>query len=111
MPTVRPHGTYQIQFLKGANSSELERSHRPHTLLKATPAKLARNHLGSHSYSHSLSEVNPSVTEIPLLHSPEETGSVWLGVPLKFDVLEEEVEIEGYQMYAVEKWYVCIIPS
>jgi hypothetical protein len=83
MPTVRPHNA-------GANISP---PHSPR--LKAMPMKLARNR----SHSQSLTD------DLSLLHIPSANiGLQWLGVPLKFELIEE-VEIKGYQMYAVEKWY------
>jgi len=32
-------------------------------------------------------------------------GKEWLGVDCRFEVVEE-LELEGYQIHAVEKWYV-----
>jgi hypothetical protein len=89
MPTVRPNA--------GASVSP---PHSPR--LRAMPMKLARNR--SHSHSQSLADA-----DLSLLHIPSaDIGLQWLGVPLKFDLIEAEVEIEGYQMYAVEKWYFLI---
>lgn len=28
----------------------------------------------------------------------------WLGKACKFEIVQEHLQIEGYQMYAVEKW-------
>jgi hypothetical protein len=72
---------------------------------RASPAKLMRHRSGSASNSigdmnisqpHLASSVKPS--------TPSDVGMQWLGAPLKFEVVEESLEIEGYQMYAVEKW-------
>jgi len=30
----------------------------------------------------------------------------WIGLPLAFDVVHDELQVNGYQMYAVEKWSV-----
>jgi hypothetical protein len=40
-----------------------------------------------------------------------ETALEWLGLPLAFDVVQEQLEIDGYQMYAVEKWSVLFSSS
>lgn len=37
-----------------------------------------------------------------------DTALEWLGLPLNFDLLHDHLEIEGYQMYAVEKWFVFL---
>lgn len=43
----------------------------------------------------------------PALEAPgRNTALEWLGLPLAFDVMHDELEIDGYQMYAVEKWSV-----
>jgi hypothetical protein len=33
------------------------------------------------------------------------TGENWVAPLGKFDIEHDSVELEGYQMYAVEKWY------
>ncbi|KDQ64523.1 hypothetical protein JAAARDRAFT_187846 [Jaapia argillacea MUCL 33604] len=42
----------------------------------------------------------------PVPQVPEFAGEEWLGPNHKFDVVQEQLEIEGYQLYAVEKWIV-----
>ncbi|KAJ7276422.1 hypothetical protein B0H12DRAFT_1318853 [Mycena haematopus] len=41
----------------------------------------------------------------PHRHSPH-TALDWIGVPLRFVVAAPRVELEGYQIYAVQKWIV-----
>lgn len=36
-------------------------------------------------------------------------GADWVGFTSKFEVVEDQVEMEGYQVYAVEKWQVHIV--
>lgn len=51
----------------------------------------------------------PSRLLLPTVRSSLPTSSVaqeWLGLSLHFDIVEERVQVKGYQMYAVEKWSV-----
>ena len=34
----------------------------------------------------------------------------WIGSGARFEVVEEQLELEGYQIYAVEKWCVYSYP-
>jgi hypothetical protein len=54
------------------------------------------NRLKAHKHVHS----NPMEAIPP--HATEENWVTPLG---KFDIEQDSVELEGYQMYAVEKWY------
>jgi hypothetical protein len=36
--------------------------------------------------------------------SPTDIAQQWIGLPLRFDILHDRLELEGYQIYAVEKW-------
>ncbi|KAJ7507836.1 hypothetical protein B0H11DRAFT_2218648 [Mycena galericulata] len=38
--------------------------------------------------------------------SPTDTARDWIGLPLRFDILTDRLELEGFQIYAVEKWIV-----
>lgn len=33
----------------------------------------------------------------------------WIGHGLRFEIVEDNIELEGYQLYAVEKWYVVYL--
>jgi hypothetical protein len=75
--------------------------------LRPTAGKLIRAKSGTHSSI----DVNSSSSHIPFLPISADIGSEWLGIPLKFEVVEEQIEVEGYQMYAVEKWCVSLHSS
>lgn len=36
--------------------------------------------------------------------APTEVGMRWFGLPVRFHVVDASLEVDGYQMYAVEKW-------
>lgn len=63
--------------------------------------------------------VRPAPPRPPSQDSSRETALQWLGLPLNFDVVQVHLQIDGYQMYAVEKWSVpclascplCLTPS
>ena len=38
--------------------------------------------------------------------SGESVGLEWFGLPAQFEIVALDIELEGYQMYAVEKWIV-----
>lgn len=63
-------------------------------------SRLARSTSGSASYH---SSPDPGATQRPLTS----VGKEWIGADCRFEVLEE-FELEGYQIYAVEKW--CVVP-
>lgn len=51
------------------------------------------------------SSPDPGATQRPL----SSVGKEWIGVGCRFEILEE-LELEGYQIYAVEKWCaVCLV--
>lgn len=72
------------------------------------PTPLARRQttqLTSPTVSHAPSRLLlPTVRPRTPRPTPESLASEWLGLPLHFEVVEERVEVQGYQMYAVEKW-------
>ncbi|KAJ6485040.1 hypothetical protein C8R47DRAFT_1217080 [Mycena vitilis] len=43
---------------------------------------------------------------LPRPWSPTDTANDWIGLPLRFDIVADRRELEGYQIYAVEKWIV-----
>ncbi|KAF7775911.1 hypothetical protein Agabi119p4_4304 [Agaricus bisporus var. burnettii] len=47
-----------------------------------------------------------SCARSPSQDPSHDTALQWLGLPLNFDVVDDHLQIEGYQMYAVEKWIV-----
>ena len=71
--------------------------------IKPTTTKLIRARSSSHSNSHSQSQSLLDISTPPVWTSAH-TGSEWLGLPLKFDIVQDHLEIQGYQVYAVEKW-------
>jgi hypothetical protein len=69
--------------------------------LASKPAsRVARSTSGSPSHH---SSPDPGATQRPLTS----VGKEWFGVDCRFEILEE-LELEGYQIYAVEKW--CVDP-
>ncbi|KAH9951569.1 hypothetical protein B0H21DRAFT_716557 [Amylocystis lapponica] len=66
---------------------------------KPSSAKAPRSRAGSSSTTALAS------TEIPERVSPPAIPD-WIGGGRKFEVVEEHLELEGYQIYAVEKWVV-----
>lgn len=42
----------------------------------------------------------------PLHTQARTTAQQCIGLPLAFDVVHDELQLDGYQMYAVEKWSV-----
>jgi hypothetical protein len=106
MPTVRPP-RHPYTFPSPAQPPP--RSPR----LKPTTNILIRSRSGS--ASHVASDVNLSTINIsPALSfaaigggpNGGEVGMEWLGKPCRFEFVQESLQIEGYQMYAVEKWCV-----
>ncbi|EKM59053.1 uncharacterized protein PHACADRAFT_25180 [Phanerochaete carnosa HHB-10118-sp] len=85
MPTVRP----PKQLPHTSPSFRISSS-------KSSPAKIARSRAGSMAQSLQTSP-DPSA-------SPQINVTVdWIGGGCRFEVVEDFVEIEGYQLYAVEK--------
>ncbi|KAI0269158.1 hypothetical protein BC834DRAFT_967810 [Gloeopeniophorella convolvens] len=72
------------------NASSPNPSHKS-PKIKSTPSKTSRSHLTS---SSSLPDSPASVT----------IGQAWIGKNANFDIVQEQLELEGYQLFAVEKW-------
>ena len=62
---------------------------------KPSPSKLGRSRAGSLSVNVSIDGFERSAPG----------ASDWLVGGEKFEVVEEQLEVEGFQIYAVEKWY------
>ncbi|TFK43512.1 hypothetical protein BDQ12DRAFT_622506 [Crucibulum laeve] len=77
-------------------------SYGPPTSPRITPSSSRTTRARSASTSHSLSDLFSPPQPAP----PPDTASEWIGIPLKFDIVQEHIEIPEYQMYAVEKWIV-----
>ncbi|KAJ7129648.1 hypothetical protein C8R44DRAFT_850755 [Mycena epipterygia] len=43
---------------------------------------------------------------VPRPWSPTDTAQDWIGLPLRFEIVTDRIELEGFQIYAVEKWIV-----
>ncbi|KAJ6613421.1 hypothetical protein B0H10DRAFT_2436451 [Mycena sp. CBHHK59/15] len=43
---------------------------------------------------------------LPRPPSPTDVAQEWIGLPLRFEIVADRHELEGYQIYAVEKWIV-----
>ncbi|KZT71574.1 hypothetical protein DAEQUDRAFT_763797 [Daedalea quercina L-15889] len=65
---------------------------------KASPSKMSRSRAGSVS--------NPSFLSDQSDKSASAAVPDWIGDGRKFEIVEEQVELTGYQIYAVEKWVV-----
>ncbi|KAF7355334.1 hypothetical protein MSAN_01449900 [Mycena sanguinolenta] len=53
--------------------------------------------------------VRPSVditTPLPRPWTPTDVAKHWIGLPLHFDIVTDRLELEGFQIYAVQKWIV-----
>jgi hypothetical protein len=113
MPTVRPPRHPQPPYTFPSPAQPPPRSPR----LKPTTNILIRSRSGS--ASHVASDVNLSTTNtspalsFAAIGGPNggaggggEVGMEWLGKPCRFEFVQESLQIEGYQMYAVEKWCV-----
>lgn len=84
MPTVRPTRPSPYPSPLSRLSSS-----------KSSPAKMSRSRAGSIAQSLQPSP-DPSAC-------PQVTVD-WVGGGCRFEVVEDSVELEGYQLYAVEKW-------
>ncbi|OBZ70442.1 Protein STB6 [Grifola frondosa] len=69
----------------------------PRLLPKSSPSKLGRSRAGSVGVTGS-----PDVGD----RSSSPLNVDWIGGGRKFEVVEEQIELEGFQIYAVEKWVV-----
>ncbi|KAK7061736.1 hypothetical protein R3P38DRAFT_2831259 [Favolaschia claudopus] len=43
---------------------------------------------------------------LPRLWTPTDVANDWIGLPLHFEIETDRLELQGYQIYAVEKWIV-----
>lgn len=62
---------------------------------KSSPARLSRSRAGS---------VVQSLQPSPDLSAGPQASFDWIGGGCRFEVVEDQIELEGYQIYAVEKW-------
>lgn len=111
MPTVRvPYLPAPAHTAGTAPAPAAPRSPRLVPTSGTTPSKLTRARSASASRSLlDLTGITPHVQpQVPAWTSAD-TGTEWLGLPLRFDVVQECLQVEGYQMYAVEKWYASPI--
>lgn len=90
MPTVRPTRSNILSPLVSAPKSP--------RLKPTTSNKSHRTRSGSNS-----AELSPPA-------NPADLGSIWIGKQCRFEIVKEQLEIHGYQMYAVEKWWVWGVP-
>ena len=98
MPTVRPPHIHDPSSVLPLPQTATTTPRSPR--LRPTPTnRLIRSRSGS------ASDPVPVAAAVPPTPMPADTGSEWLGVPYKFEIVQEELQIDGYQMYAVEKWY------
>jgi hypothetical protein len=37
-------------------------------------------------------------------------GQIWLGKNANFEIVQEQLQLDGFQLFAVEKWYVLNLP-
>ena len=65
---------------------------------KPSPSKLGRSRAGSLP----VNGVNEQPERVVV------GASEWLPGGEKFEVVEEQLELEGFQIYAVEKWYASL---
>ncbi|KAF7301688.1 hypothetical protein MIND_00734300 [Mycena indigotica] len=77
------------------------------TVRKTQTIRAAPHH--THHRTHSkLSRPSTSSVDLapaqPRPTSPTEIAQQWIGLPLHFDIVTDRVQLEGYQIYAVEKW-------
>ncbi|KAJ7047354.1 hypothetical protein C8F04DRAFT_1171989 [Mycena alexandri] len=63
-----------------------------------------------HRTRSKLARPNGSAVDItaplPRPWSATDVANDWIGLPLRFDIVTDRLELEGYQIYAVEKWIV-----
>ncbi len=102
-----PYGTPQVSSVNVATVPKrllmpTVRSPRPSGIsprlppsTKSSPSKLGRSRAGSISVNVSLDGGERTAVG----------ASDWLDGGERFEVVEEQLELEGFQIYAVEKWY------
>ncbi|KAJ6539368.1 hypothetical protein B0H19DRAFT_1240124 [Mycena capillaripes] len=83
------------------------------TLLLPTVRQPQSRHLAPSTHNRArsrLSRPNGSSLDItaplPRPWSPNDVANDWIGLPLRFEIVTDRLELEGYQIYAVEKWIV-----
>ncbi|KAJ6599043.1 hypothetical protein DFH09DRAFT_1356186 [Mycena vulgaris] len=83
------------------------------TLLLPTvrqPQSLAPAPLSHQRTRSRLARPNNSSVDItaslPRPWNPTDAGNEWIGLPLRFEIVSDRIELEGFQIYAVEKWIV-----
>lgn len=116
-----PHspGTRALRLAASCASSPEERKRKTLLTVRGTQAKSipSRAEITSsflltpmaprNSYSAALPP--PSCLLLPRVSPPlqvRNTAQEWIGLPLAFDVVHDELQVDGYQLYAVEKWSV-----
>ncbi|KAF7331989.1 hypothetical protein MKEN_00079200 [Mycena kentingensis (nom. inval.)] len=83
-----------------------------HTLLLPTVRQKPHprppaHHTHHRTHSKLTRPSNPSVDLAPTAPrpvNPTDIAQQWIGLPLHFDIAAERVQLDGYQIYAVEKW-------
>ncbi|TFK55736.1 hypothetical protein OE88DRAFT_1652183 [Heliocybe sulcata] len=93
LPTVRTPKALPTPASHSGDSHSSNAS--PRSRHRHSGSKLIRSRSGSTSLAPS----EPSSVA-------DSVGEIWLGSKSKFHILQEQLEIEGYQLYAVEKWIV-----
>lgn len=63
--------------------------------------------LTHHRNRSKLPRPSVDIATAPRPWSPADTAQDWIGLPLRFDIVTDRLELDGYQIYAVEKWYTC----
>ena len=91
-----------------SQSEALKQNPSPHVLrLRHLTSFLLTPMAPRNSYSAALPP--PSCLLLPRVSPPlqgRNTAQEWIGLPLAFDVVHDELQVDGYQLYAVEKWSV-----
>ena len=67
---------------------------------KSPPPPISRRQT-AHSVNAPL---HPTALLIPVTQTTVHPAQA-LGIPLRFHVVQNSLQVEGYQIYAVEKWY------
>jgi hypothetical protein len=70
---------------------------------RQTSSKLIRSHSGSATAILQSAAFNAGAKRA----SQCDIGELWIGKKYRFEIDEDRIELQGYQMYAVEKWSVA----
>ncbi|KAJ7771390.1 hypothetical protein DFH07DRAFT_1057717 [Mycena maculata] len=63
--------------------------------------------LTHHRTKSKLARASVDITApLPRPWSLTDTANDWIGLPLRFEIVTDRLELDGYQIYAVEKWIV-----